>query len=507
LKVLDEVFADHTIEIEESKSYPGLLTMYHLYTVDIICSGLPTVDFNTLEFDHGDASGHRKLKYIHAWVWLEWSKIQRYLFEGSELRERKAKGSFQDSEALRLWLAQFSALDLDLWGQKGCRSVNDLFNEVEREETHLELWGRKDGVPLLMRVVHVLQMVVCAVDKPQLSGKHLLQIWQSSPEGQVRTVHRLLAKKLSTRLLPFDEARFGQAAREAVKEQLQICADSVAIASLKRCKSKDDALSKTAYKVTIGDQVSFLDQRYDIEDSPTYTGMHTMYHLYTVQVDCQGLPEKDFSTLDFDRAKAAGKDRPHCLGWRWVSWMQAVDLVHAQVAGLQRKETLRLKKVSQSLNNIRKLRAVLDNGSKNEETSRLLTALYDDLADMQAQSTDNDDITAMLPPTMVSQMTESARVSRKLDHQTSNPALSSSQSNSWQQASSAGRSPYGAITTIVHEEIAGPANLGGVLPARSREGERCRPWGWSPWCGCTTDPPREDELQTDKRSEGIGLQA
>lgn len=31
--------------------------------------------------------GKRKLKYIHAWVWLEWSTIQRYLFDGSELKD------------------------------------------------------------------------------------------------------------------------------------------------------------------------------------------------------------------------------------------------------------------------------------------------------------------------------------------------------------------------------------------------------------------------------------
>ncbi|CAK0825008.1 unnamed protein product, partial [Prorocentrum cordatum] len=52
LQVVGEDFIEHTIEIETSKSYPGLMTMYHLYTVDIVCSGLPTVDFNTLEFEH-----------------------------------------------------------------------------------------------------------------------------------------------------------------------------------------------------------------------------------------------------------------------------------------------------------------------------------------------------------------------------------------------------------------------------------------------------------------------
>merc|ERR1719277_2953288 len=81
LEVVDAFFVEHTIEIEESKSYPGLLTMYHLYTVDIVCTGLPATDFNTLEFDHPDKFGRRNLKYVHAWVWLQWSQIQRYLYE------------------------------------------------------------------------------------------------------------------------------------------------------------------------------------------------------------------------------------------------------------------------------------------------------------------------------------------------------------------------------------------------------------------------------------------
>lgn len=31
--------------------------MYHLYTVDIICTGLPLTDLNTLEFEHADQEG------------------------------------------------------------------------------------------------------------------------------------------------------------------------------------------------------------------------------------------------------------------------------------------------------------------------------------------------------------------------------------------------------------------------------------------------------------------
>merc|ERR1719343_904564 len=159
--------------------------MYHLYTVDIVCTGLPVTDFNTLEFDHADKNGRRALKYVHAWVWLHWSQIQRYLYEGSKLKEKKAKGSFATAWHLENWLAQFN-LDLDEWGQDGYKSMQDLFNELERQKAGLELWGRQDGVPLLMRVVHVLNVKVISTDD-RLTGKVLFHMWTQSERGAVRS--------------------------------------------------------------------------------------------------------------------------------------------------------------------------------------------------------------------------------------------------------------------------------------------------------------------------------
>merc|ERR1740121_2183963 len=143
LNVVREEFVDHMVEIEASKSYPGLVTAYHLYTVDIVCSGLPSVDFNTLEFEHPDKDGNRKLKYIHAWVWHEWATIQRYLFDGSEMKERKSKGSFRDSKQLEAWLSQFD-VDLESWGMPRVsfggkrsmwKSVEKLWRELESSQT------------------------------------------------------------------------------------------------------------------------------------------------------------------------------------------------------------------------------------------------------------------------------------------------------------------------------------------------------------------------------------
>jgi hypothetical protein len=202
LEVERAEFIDYQVEVMQRGSYPGLVTMYHLYTVDIICRGLPEKDFNSLEFHGPDENGVRPLKYIHAWRWLEWSEIQRYLFEGSELKERKQRGCFQGEADLQAWLAKQPGIDLSMWGQGHLRSVRDLYDEVERDEAHLELWGRNDGMPLMIRVVHLLDLLVVSTDqqlqKGQSEGKYLFQREKSYRDGAVLiAVNRHMSKKIS----------------------------------------------------------------------------------------------------------------------------------------------------------------------------------------------------------------------------------------------------------------------------------------------------------------------
>lgn len=43
--------------------------MYHLYTVDIICTGLPLTDLNTLEFEHPDKeTGGQQTAHVQLYV-------------------------------------------------------------------------------------------------------------------------------------------------------------------------------------------------------------------------------------------------------------------------------------------------------------------------------------------------------------------------------------------------------------------------------------------------------
>ena len=53
------------MESEESASYPGLMTRYILYTVEVICDGLPDGDFYTTEYENAKDITRRRL-YLEA---------------------------------------------------------------------------------------------------------------------------------------------------------------------------------------------------------------------------------------------------------------------------------------------------------------------------------------------------------------------------------------------------------------------------------------------------------
>mmetsp|Transcript_68968 Transcript_68968/g.194504 ORF Transcript_68968/g.194504 Transcript_68968/m.194504 type:complete len:675 (-) Transcript_68968:145-2169(-) len=344
LKVVDEFFADHVIEVEDSKSYPRLVTMYHLYTVDIVCTGLPKADFNTLEFEH---HGDRKLKYVHAWVWMEWPQIQRYLFEGSSMKERKQKGSFDSAESLLSWLQCFY-IDLDAWGSAGCASVEDLFHELEEEESQLEMWGRHDGVPLLMRVLHVLQLKVRSTD-PRMDGKFLYHTMTQTSDGTERNVNRLLAKKMSIANFPFTQQHLAEESKNLVRQQLTYFAEPhFRISPENPVKVKNLEVGSVEVR-----KINFLNHRADVEKSRTFKGLSTLYYLYTCEVECSGLPHANFASLEVRSQRqpssfcstGGGSNGPtHAIGepyvalalnFCWVTWQQCMDMLHSSNSELE----------------------------------------------------------------------------------------------------------------------------------------------------------------------------
>mmetsp|Transcript_30048 Transcript_30048/g.70022 ORF Transcript_30048/g.70022 Transcript_30048/m.70022 type:complete len:664 (-) Transcript_30048:169-2160(-) len=411
LKVLDAHFVDHTVEFEESKSYPGLLTMYHLYTVDILCDGLPAVDFNTLEFEHATKDGKPpKLKYIHAWVWLEWSQIQRYLFEGSTMKERKSKDAFSSAAELRTWLRPFD-LDLDVWGTKTYRSVEQLWSELQKEQTQLELWGRQDGASLLMRVVHLLQLQVVSSDARQ-SRKFLLHMWQQSKEGHTRNINRLMAKKLSAAQLPFNEDKLVGEAWAAIEEQLPRIVD----AHFRMGRGDVPTPQSAPPTKVVVRQVDFRDHHYDIEESTTFKGMLTMYHIYTCEVECEGLPLADFTSVDF--ARSGG---PYANGWRWVTWPETVNLLHARASMLEREVEVQQQNVGAVQQqkcaalsaSLKKLQAKL--GKDNKDGAAACSLMDGIEKDLEALKTaQSSSVEKALPPSMVAKMAEATLISEEL---------------------------------------------------------------------------------------------
>eukprot|EP00930_Biecheleria_cincta_P048033 TRINITY_DN33409_c0_g1_i1.p1 TRINITY_DN33409_c0_g1~~TRINITY_DN33409_c0_g1_i1.p1 ORF type:complete len:712 (-),score=118.54 TRINITY_DN33409_c0_g1_i1:136-2271(-) len=446
LTVVDEVFVDHTVEIEASKSYPGLLTVYHLYTVDIICTGLPTLNFNTLEFDAPDKNGDRKLKYIHAWVWLKWDAIQRYLLEGSVMKERIQKDTFKNADQLREWLTAF-AIDMDAGPAAGAgslplsksmsgrvsnmslldggggsgsggggraRTVKDLFEEVQHEKACLEHWGRQDGVPILLRVVHVVQL--------QLSIPELLsesrwlfmesqQKWGGSPE----IVNRPLARKVQSKS-KFDHDFFQAAAQKTVEDYLSHIMDLHYYMDT----SKPVPTPDNPNPPKLG-QVEFNSYLYDIEESPTYKGLLTMYHLYNLNVVGEGLPNQDFSSLAF-----INPDRPEAIVWRWVTWPTTINMLHARSKRLSDRDEQRRTRLSDAskvcADTCSGLQGIVKQMSQNRkdpeltEIADLLTKLEkqvaDPLAELSNEASGNSlNITDRLPPSMISSLAEQRNIS------------------------------------------------------------------------------------------------
>jgi hypothetical protein len=414
LEVIGEDYVEHTVEIEISKSYPGLMTVYHLYTVDILVKGLPITDFNTLEFDHVDKDGKRPLKYVHAWVWEQWGTIQRHLLQGSELKERKRKGDFKNPRELEDWLTQFD-IDLESWGKGKWKSAGALFQEVEREETELEHWARTDGVPLLMRVVHVIQLKVTSSDLRQ-SRKFLFQVWQQSKEGFLRHVNRFMARKLSTSQLPFDLARFTKAAKQAVQDQLSHLVDI-------HIRLSPNQLPDRIYgehPEVIVKNVEFSDHRNDLEDSPSFKDMVTMYHLYTVEVECEGLPVSDFASIVHQP-----NNNMTAFGWKWVTWQQTLDILHTRSKMMEHRDRDEREKLLEKIHNCNAALAKLTSavqrlkaefGPDNAQVLRVSQAaqrLEAQLLGSQAEESRGfaESRIAMLPPTMISKLADGKLVS------------------------------------------------------------------------------------------------
>jgi hypothetical protein len=183
----------------------------------------------------------------------------------------------------------------------------------------------------------------------------------------------------------------------------------------------------------------FLESRQEVEESPSYKGLFTMYHLYAYEVECEGLPVADFASLDFRPSLKAGKlDANHKVlkyahGWRWVSWPQVLDIVHARTQILERSKAYsqacweaQRKGLDDSVCQLAGLTGAMQKLCQKvpetdvdaRESARYAIALHRSLLDLQAaynagnKDTGSSD-SKMLPPSMVSKMAENTIASEK----------------------------------------------------------------------------------------------
>jgi len=323
-------------------------------------------------------------------------------------------------ETFQSWLSQFD-VDLDGWGKGQWKTVLDLYTELESEACQLELWGRQDGAPLLMRVAHVIQIKVTSRD-PRLYGKHLLHMWTQNPDGQVTTQHRLLAKKISVvhktskDCEKFDKDRFIKESTNAVIEYFEFLSDAHHQLDPSRLPTKEDAeLEKSAVQVF---KVDIIDQRSEVEESPSFKGMHTMYHLYTMEVVCDGLPDADFTSAYF------GKRKPLIHGWSWVTWYKTMDMYNAQRQGATRRDQIRHRTVAETQRHLAELAASvqrladkLPEEDTDADDARFNVAdLRQKLGQLEASYSqgDRDNASSYLPPSMISKMASQTMTTDKL---------------------------------------------------------------------------------------------
>jgi hypothetical protein len=290
-----------------------------------------------------------------------------------------------------------------------------------------------------MRVLHVMQLKVVSPN-PSLKGKFLMKTWEMHPDGPRHKVYRLLSKKISTNLLPFDDKEggpFHTTAMKAVQKELRYLVDSF-FQLRSDTKPRIEDVDTSGVKVN---KVRFVDQHQDLEDSPSFKGIHTMYHLYTVEVECSALPLTNFASVEFrepstlktaktssstpnvsdasnENSKSELGVEAACVnGWQWVSWEQALDSMHKNQRKTMAADRAALEGTASRLKDLRAMSQGLSaklqaRWSAVRDARRLLDEIEEGLLGLQgvceSELHQSDDtctgLESSLPPSMLHQL-------------------------------------------------------------------------------------------------------
>ncbi len=177
---------------------------------------------------------------------------------------------FASAGELRRWLGNHG-VDLDAWGQGDHKSVDNLWEEINRGETQIQ------EEPAL-RLVDVVQVVV------RRGRQELVETGQELTGGRQRARNRPPSEKMQ----PGES--YLEAALRCLREELGV-------------KRADVDLLHDTYR------------REQMEGpSLSYPGLRTRYTFHVVEARVAGLPDGDFST----RERAGGKGEPvETHHWSW----------------------------------------------------------------------------------------------------------------------------------------------------------------------------------------------
>lgn len=280
---------------------------------------------------------------------------------------------------------------------------------------------------MLMRVTHVLQLRVTSSD-PSLKGKFLFSTWAEATNGKRRVTHTLPAMKLTLKDMPYDLEKFTTCASALLADQLTNVVDIhyrfTADSSLSDCEPSG---------VQMGD-LHFVEQRHDVEESPSYRGLFTMYHLYCMEAECTGLPISDFASMDLK-----GGAIYSLKGWTWASAQRVMDMMRHRSLVLEREQGQAMQlwqnMSKESLDTVERLDELLRQLSNPEsereqslaESRELLSLLETKLMDASGQKSSRHDdspsrkgrsFVETLPPSMLAAMEMSSIASDKFMEET-----------------------------------------------------------------------------------------
>lgn len=170
------------------------------------------------------------------------------------------------------WLHHHN-IDTASWERDGAKSVENLWGETQRGESIL-----LENPP--RRVVYVVQLWIRRDDLL------LVETSQTFDNGASRTLNNLPAEKMCPGESP------SQAALRCLREELQIPPDTALIASYPvECWEKDAV-------------------------SLSYPGLRSVYTLYRVTINLDGLPRHPFTTAELAHSTGDPVVTHH---WAWIS--------------------------------------------------------------------------------------------------------------------------------------------------------------------------------------------